>query len=153
MWRKLNDVLFCNYNSTWCYVIMHSAESRSVCVYVHSILFIVSWNMNDCQNTINRFNPGIFCACLKARPGYPTSYVLVVFFYVKWIEARGDCSSCWYWLNCWPSLFKLPFHIQVSTKVFYAECFGILVLASNVFKFIGILHHQSFRDCKSFVYV
>jgi hypothetical protein len=82
MWRKLNDVLFCNYNSTWCYVIMYSAESRSVCVYVHSILFIVSWTMNDCQNTINRFNPGIFCACLKARPGYPTSYVLVVFFFM-----------------------------------------------------------------------
>ena len=82
MWRKLNDVLFCNYNSTWCYVIMHSAESRSVCVYVHSILFIVSWNMNDCQNTINRFNPGIFCACLKARPGYPRSYVLDVFFFM-----------------------------------------------------------------------
>jgi hypothetical protein len=22
---------------------------------------------------------------------------------------RGDCSFCWYWWNCWPSLFCLSF--------------------------------------------
>ena len=26
------------------------------------------------------------------------------------LEVRGDCSFCWYWRNCWPSLFKLSFH-------------------------------------------
>ena len=24
-------------------------------------------------------------------------------------ELRDDCSLCWYWWNCWPSLFKLSF--------------------------------------------
>jgi hypothetical protein len=24
---------------------------------------------------------------------------------------RGDRSFCRYWRNCWPSLFKLSFHI------------------------------------------
>ena len=26
------------------------------------------------------------------------------------IEEICDCSFCWYWWNCWPSLFKLSFH-------------------------------------------
>ena len=34
----------------------------------------------------------------------------MVFLCVQWFEVRGDCSFCWYWLNCWPSLFKLSFH-------------------------------------------
>ena len=25
-------------------------------------------------------------------------------------EMRGDCLICWYWWNCWPTLFKLSFY-------------------------------------------
>jgi hypothetical protein len=28
-------------------------------------------------------------------------------FYVQWVEVSGYCSFCWYWLNYWPSQFKL----------------------------------------------
>ena len=28
----------------------------------------------------------------------------------SWVKMRGDCSFCWYWWNCWPSLFKLSIH-------------------------------------------
>jgi len=31
-------------------------------------------------------------------------------FYVQWFEVWGNCYFCWYWWNCWPSLFKLFFH-------------------------------------------
>jgi hypothetical protein len=31
-------------------------------------------------------------------------------FCVQWVKVKGDCSLCWYWWNCWPSLFKLTFH-------------------------------------------
>jgi hypothetical protein len=30
--------------------------------------------------------------------------------WVQWVQMRGDCSFCWYWWNCWPSLFKFSFH-------------------------------------------
>ena len=33
----------------------------------------------------------------------------MVFFNVQWIRVRGDCSLCWCWKNCWPSLHK-TFH-------------------------------------------
>jgi hypothetical protein len=29
---------------------------------------------------------------------------------VQLVRVRGDCSFCWYWWNCWPSLFKLSLH-------------------------------------------
>ena len=29
--------------------------------------------------------------------------------YVQWVNVRGDCSFCWYWRNCWPSLLKISF--------------------------------------------
>jgi hypothetical protein len=28
----------------------------------------------------------------------------------QWVKVRGGCCFCWYWWNCWPSLFKLLFH-------------------------------------------
>ena len=31
-------------------------------------------------------------------------------FYVQCIEVRGDCLFCWYWWNCWQSMFKFYFH-------------------------------------------
>jgi hypothetical protein len=35
---------------------------------------------------------------------------VMVFFYVQWFQVRGDCLFCWYWWNCWSSLYKLSFH-------------------------------------------
>ena len=35
---------------------------------------------------------------------------VLVFFYVQWFQVRGDCLFCWYWWNCWSSLYKLSFH-------------------------------------------
>jgi len=29
---------------------------------------------------------------------------------IQCFEVRGHCSFCWYWWNCWPSLFKLSIH-------------------------------------------
>ena len=35
---------------------------------------------------------------------------VVVFSCVQWLQIKGNCSFCWYWWNCWPSLFKPFFH-------------------------------------------
>ena len=29
--------------------------------------------------------------------------------FIIWFQMRGDRSFCWYWWNCWASLFKLSF--------------------------------------------
>jgi hypothetical protein len=45
----------------------------------------------------------------KPLPGFPTCHIwssFCMFSELMW----GDCSFCWYWWNCWPSLFKLSFH-------------------------------------------
>jgi hypothetical protein len=31
-------------------------------------------------------------------------------FCVQWVGVKDDCLFCWYWWNCWPSLFKLYFY-------------------------------------------
>ena len=35
---------------------------------------------------------------------------LCLFQIVQWFELRGVFLCCWYWWNCWPSLFKLSYH-------------------------------------------
>ena len=32
------------------------------------------------------------------------------YYCVQWVKVKDGCSFCWYWWNCWPSLFKLSFH-------------------------------------------
>jgi len=65
--------------------------------------------------------------------------------YVQWFEVRGDYSFCWYWRNCWPSLFKFSFHnvhVNVSLKdewlvtviinnIVVQRCFDVGVMSSN----------------------
>ena len=40
---------------------------------------------------------------LKPGPGFPMSYAVVLFIFN---EVKVDCSFCWYWWNCWPSLLR-----------------------------------------------
>jgi len=34
----------------------------------------------------------------------------------QWVNIRGGSLFCWCWCNCWPSLFKLSFHILWSVS-------------------------------------
>jgi hypothetical protein len=49
---------------------------------------------------------------------FPMSYVVVFFVSVPMCEMRGDCSFCWYWWNCWLSLFK-----TYLLNVYNSQCF------------------------------
>jgi len=51
--------------------------------------------------------PPHFCACHYPESGFPTPYVMGYFCF-QWFEGRGSLF-CWYWWNCWPSLFYLSF--------------------------------------------
>ena len=50
-----------------------------------------------------------FFVCPKPIPGFPTSYVMVFLYSVS--LSKRWLFVFWYWWNCWPSLFKLSFHI------------------------------------------
>ena len=39
-------------------------------------------------------------------PSSETKYI-VIYFCVLWFKVRNVCLFCWYWWNCWLSLFKL----------------------------------------------
>jgi hypothetical protein len=59
--------------------------------------------------SINQFNPSTLLYLSQARTRI-SNVICHDLFYVEWIEVRCDSSFCWYWWNCWPSLFKLSFH-------------------------------------------
>ena len=44
----------------------------------------------------------------------------LLIFYIQWTKVRGDCSLCWYFLNCLPSLLKISFH-NYNVKSFFYE--------------------------------
>ena len=59
-------------------------------------------------------------SCVGPKPGtheFPTSCV-VVFICVHWFGVRSHCAFCWYWWNCWPSLFKLSFSLSIFLFLF-----------------------------------
>ena len=56
---------------------------------------------------IHLFNPPHLCACPKPGPGFPrTLFIVINFYFASWFNIRSGCSLCWYWWNCWPSLFN-----------------------------------------------
>ena len=48
----------------------------------------------------------------KPGLGLPTSHVTVFLMFNMW----DDCSFCWCWWNCWPSLFKFLFIIRSTCR-------------------------------------
>ena len=55
--------------------------------------------------------------CLSQTKTWISNVTLSWSFYVQWFDVRGDCSFCWYWWNCWPSLFILFFSHLCLYKV------------------------------------
>jgi hypothetical protein len=59
--------------------------------------------------------------CHKSRTWISTVICSGLFLFVQWNELKGDCSFCWYWWNCWPSLLKLFFPI-IDIKLWDKFC-------------------------------
>jgi hypothetical protein len=49
------------------------------------------------------------------------------FLCVQRVKARGDCSLCWYWWNCWPLLFRLSFY----NHLLQLNCWLVVATNSN----------------------
>jgi hypothetical protein len=83
-------------------VISTRAEARGVNTF---------WSVANCGyllpiNAVSvyiRLNPQ-FGACPESGPWFPRSYV-VIYFILQWGKKTCDCSICWDWWNCSPSLY------------------------------------------------
>lgn len=69
---------------------------------------------------INRFSPAAFMSLSHARSWF-SFCICRGLLYVRWCEVRGDCTFCWYWWNCWQSLFKLSFHKSMHMQYSYIK--------------------------------
>ena len=85
--------------------------------------------------------PPHVCACRRIGPEWPTSYAMVS-FNVQWSLVRSKCSFCWYWWNCWPSLFKLIVHegIRSVNFLFMREYASLTIIQSVIL--ISLSVHQ-----------
>ena len=60
------------------------------------------------------------CACPKKGCWLLMPYVRVFFMFrdLRWEVINSDCLFCWYWWNCWPSLFIFFFISKNITYIF-----------------------------------
>jgi hypothetical protein len=77
---------------------------------------------------------GIFVPVARHGPDFQR-HMSWMFFFVLREKVRGDCSFCWYWLNCWPSLFTLFFMISVTLYYYYLWLLINLFYSGWVFTF------------------
>jgi hypothetical protein len=92
-----------------------------LCIYLLDLhRFVIRiWHVSQSTNTkmkiwkgwdpINWFNSATVLCLFQARICM-SNVICLGLFYVQWFEVRGGCTFCWYWWNCWPSLFKHSFH-------------------------------------------
>ena len=112
----------------------HISSSPIKCSSHQIVEKLMKATINTCITKPNSHKPGF---------GFPMSYVVVfflclfndlrwevivwfvdiggIFVFVQWFKMRGDCLVCWYWWYCLPSLFILPFHKDIKTKIFFVR--------------------------------
>jgi len=107
--------------------------NKRICAGVFSVVYIYIvvgdlLSEGESRYLINRANSDTFLCLSHARTwisnaifrgifvfhGLKEIWCLVVLYSIVW--RRGGFSSCWYWLQCWPSLFKLPWEEFEDTK-------------------------------------
>ena len=88
-------------------------ECKGICTSFFFILFVYICVVigdpiitDEVWNPIHQFNPVTFMCLSQARTLISTDIICHGLFCAQWVDVRGDCLLCWYWWNCWPSLFK-----------------------------------------------
>ena len=64
-----------------------------------------------------------------------SSTICCILFCVPWLKVR---DGCWYWWNCWPSLFKLSLHHLLVNRT---SLWSILITIKNIP--VSIISRQS----------
>ena len=92
--------------------------------YIFHLNLYCRWRSNyqkrgDVGISLTDLTPPDFAWCPKLGTGLPTS-CHTFFFEFKYNGLRWRCMSfCWYWWNCWLSMFKLIFLSLKQVKVIH----------------------------------
>jgi hypothetical protein len=90
--------LFYSINQT---AIFAGNTNNILCIWFRYLYLLIYAHLNDLG--MNYILCNMYRACISIS-------IYHGIFCVQWFEVRGHCLFCWYWLNGWPSLFKLSFH-------------------------------------------
>jgi len=93
---------------------------------VHVLRLEIQLSRGEGWYPINQLNPAIFLCLSQARTRI-SNVKWHGHIYVLWLEMRSDRLFCWYWRNCWISMFQLSFHNKFSQtlKLFLLHSFGL----------------------------
>ena len=98
----------------------------NICLYMHC-----HWRFTCLDGGVRipltGFAPQHFYVCTKPGLWFSTSYIVIFFMFndlwwdvmvcfvdIGW-TVDPPCLFCWYWLNCWPSLFVLLILVELLT--------------------------------------
>jgi len=70
-------------------------------IFLHNLLMLPSYQGRVVGILFTSFTPPHACTCPKPGLRFPTSFVVIC---VQWNKMRGDCSLCWYWWHCLPTM-------------------------------------------------
>jgi hypothetical protein len=84
---------FIFFNSMWSYMSL----------FLLCLLVLPSVIQLSSGDSINRFHltTFTFCTCMSQARAWISNVLCRDPFYAKWFEARGNCSYCWCWWNCY----------------------------------------------------
>jgi len=106
-----------------------------VYLFIYLLSLEIKLSRRECWDHINRFISVTF-VCLSQARTCISNVTCCGFFYVQWVKVGCDCSFCWHWWNCWPSLFKLSFrnYVYRFTKTIYEAlcCYKCISLVTSL---------------------
>jgi hypothetical protein len=83
----------------------------NLCSFFRLFIYVyISCYQGEVWESTCRFNPDTLLRLPEARTWIYNVICRCPLFYFLYVKVKGDCLFCWYWWNCWPSLFKLSFH-------------------------------------------
>jgi hypothetical protein len=84
---------------------MWSFEWKRITNAFYLLFMYCYWrSRGECWVPINLFNTAT-CLRLSEASAWMSKVICRGPFNVQWVMVRGDRSFCWYWWDCWPSLF------------------------------------------------
>jgi hypothetical protein len=126
------------YCTVYVYVVIHFCDSMwsfwvqgNLCRFFFILFVYICVVIGDpiirdeVWNSIHQFNPVTFMCLSQARTLISTDIICHGLFCAQWVDVRGDCLLCWYWWNCWPSLFK--YFVDIGGIVDH-HCLNVLLI-------------------------
>jgi hypothetical protein len=93
----------------------HQSEK---CQDIYNLLsiMVIKTPIHRSVSVTTSLHPSHVCACTNQEQDFQR-HVSSSFFCVQSVMVRDDCLCCWYWWNCWSSLFFTQLYGQQDTHI------------------------------------